>query len=204
MAFSKETLEKSRRLMSPDMNKKMDGFKGQGITSSYFDTPDYNYINEMEMRNQNPNVINENRSSRSINSLNIPDCVKQSFMEQEINVDCLNPNYQQSRAFDDIVESISKERNVQTNQECHAPQMISESTYSQQYPSSSGIDYNIIAKIIEECIDRKLNTLNENTLKAVKLKDGKISLQDHQGNVYSAALEFKGNLNEQKSKKKVL
>ena len=60
-------------------------------------------------------------------------------------------------------------------------------------PQTNGvIDYSLIKQIVEECIDRKLKTMNESTLKGVKLKEGKISLVDNSGNVYQAVLEYKG------------
>ena len=50
----------------------------------------------------------------------------------------------------------------------------------------------MIKTIVEECIDRKLKELNENTLKGIKLKEGKIALVDNGGNVFHATLEYKG------------
>lgn len=203
MGFSKETLERSRRLMGADMEKKMNSMKGQGVSSTYFDnTPTNNYISESDMRQRNPSYVQNNNGSRNIDSLNIPDIVKQSFKETEIDVNNLNPQYQQTKVFSDIIESYAQELENGTFQHQLNEEVIS--TNKNYNSTNDSIDYNRIAQIIEECIDRKINKLNENTVKGIRLKDGKISLQDHQGNVYSASLEYKGNINEQKNKKKVL
>ena len=77
--------------------------------------------------------------------------------------------------------------------------MVNENVYP---TNNSGIDYNLLRQIVEESIDRKLKNLNENVIKGIRLKEGKIMLTDHSGNVFSASLEYKGNVNEQKTKKK--
>lgn len=204
MAFSKETFERSRLLMGQDMQKKMDSMKGRGYSSGYNDVPESGYLNESQMRNSNPSYGQPSNSVRDIDSLNIPDCVKESFKRDSIDVSAFHPEYKNMKAFDDIVESFTREYEASGPKKAE-PQMITETQYKPQYPmNNGGIDYNIIRQIIEECIDRKLNTLNENTIKGIRLKEGKIHLQDHSGNVYSASLEFKGNVNEQKTKKKTL
>jgi hypothetical protein len=192
MAFTKENLAKAQMLCSREGDKKISSMKGRsGASSSYLDD-DIGYLNESQMRNINP-VQNFNNTSRSIDSLNIPDVIKQSFLNESIDVSSLaDPTTKNIRAFDDIVESFAREASP-------SPQPIQEDRMYYQ-TNNNGIDYNVIRQIIEECIDRKLKNLNENVLKGIRLKEGKISLSAHNGNVYQANLEYKGNINEQKKK----
>lgn len=192
MAFTKENLAKAQMLCSREGDKKISSMKGRsGASSSYLDD-DIGYLNESQMRNMNP-AQNFNNTSRSIDSLNIPDVIKQSFLNESIDVSSLaDPTTKNIRAFDDIVESFAREASP-------SPQPIQEDRMYYQ-TNNNGIDYNVIRQIIEECIDRKLKNLNENVLKGIRLKEGKISLSAHNGNVYQANLEYKGNINEQKKK----
>lgn len=192
MAFTKENLAKAQMLCSREGDKKISSMKGRsGASASYLDD-DIGYLNESQMRNMNP-AQNFNNTSRSIDSLNIPDVIKQSFLNESIDVSSLaDPTTKNIRAFDDIVESFAREAST-------VPQPIQEDKMYYQ-TNNNGIDYNVIRQIIEECIDRKLKNLNENVLKGIRLKEGKISLSAHNGNVYQANLEYKGNINEQKKK----
>lgn len=55
-----------------------------------------------------------------------------------------------------------------------------------------GIDYALIKTIINEAVEAKLNDVG--TLKAIALTAGKIKLVDNKGNVFTAKLEFQGNI----------
>ena len=199
MAFDSNILAKARQLCSPEGERMMNNMKGKGgVSAAYFDGNDYDYINESQMRDRNPNY-NSNNRQRSLSDLNIPDVVKESFANQTIDVSSLaDPATKNMRAFDDIVEAFTRETET-------SKQPLKEETLftSSQPTYNNGIDYNLIRQIVEECIDRKLKTLNESSLKSIKLKEGKITLAANNGNVFSANLEYKGNLNEQKNKKNV-
>jgi hypothetical protein len=136
------------------------------------------------------------KGPRSIKESALPDVIKRSFMEQEINVDCLNPDYQREKQFEAAMNAMLNETE-QTVPQCR--NVVNENIYS---ANNSNIDYNLLRQIIEECIDKKLKNLNESVVKGIRLKEGKIMLTDHSGNVFSASLEYKGNVNEQKNKKK--
>jgi hypothetical protein len=200
MAFNSNTLAKARQLCSPEGERMMDTMKGKGGTSAaYFDNDNISYINESQMRDRNPNYNPNMGRQRSLSDLNIPDIVKESFANQSIDVSSLaDPATKNIRAFDDIVEAFTRETEP-TRQPIREETVYTPSQLS--YNTNGGIDYNIIRQIVEECIDRKLKNLNESTLKSIKLKEGKITLAANNGNVFSANLEYKGNLNEQKNKK---
>lgn len=65
--------------------------------------------------------------------------------------------------------------------------------------NATGIDYSIIKAIVSECLKEYLSDkqpLNEGTIKGIKLKEGKISIIDNKGNIYSAQLQKVGNKND--------
>lgn len=198
MAFNSDILAKARQLCSPEGERMMDNMKGKGGASAAYFDDNINYINESQMRDRNPNYNQNRGGQRTLSDLNIPDIVKESFATQTIDVSSLaDPATKNMKAFDDIIESFTRESEA-------TKQPLREETiyaHSQSSYSNSGIDYNMIRQIVEECIDRKLKNLNESVLKSIKLKEGKITLAANNGNVFSANLEYKGNLNEQKNKK---
>ena len=198
MAFNSNTLAKARQLCSPEGERMMDTMKGKGgISSAYFDDDNHNYINESQMRERNPNY--NNGGQRKLSDLNIPDVVKESFANQTIDVLSLaDPATKNMRAFDDIIEAFTKD--VETTKQPLREDTVYPSQQTQYNPNTfnGGIDYNLIRQIVEECIDRKFKTLNESNLKSIKLKEGKITLAANNGNVFSANLEYKGNLNDKK------
>ena len=200
MAFNLESLQKAKYLCSPEGERKINENRSKGniaSRSNYDDIPTDTYISENDMYRQG-HLQNNNRQ-RSINETALPDIIKQSFSDLEIDVNSLDPQYKQTKAFDDIVETLTRENGtLNSSIKYQESKPINEALYQQSYPNNMGIDYNIIARIIDECLDRKLKALNESTIKGIRLKDGKIALQDHQGNVYSAKLELKGNVNQKK------
>ena len=58
----------------------------------------------------------------------------------------------------------------------------------------NGIDYALIKTIVNDAVEAKLKEAG--TLKAIGLSAGKIKLIDNKGNVFTAKLEFKGNIND--------
>ena len=196
MAFNQNTLAKAKALCSPEGEKKINSLKGAGGVSAAYFNETSSYINESQMRERNPEYNYNGYKQRTLSELNIPDVVKESFANQTIDVSGLaDPTTKSFRAFDDIVEQFAKENKEEK-------QVIQEetlyNTHSQINYGNGVIDYNLIRKIIEECIDRKFNSLNEHSLKSIKLKEGKITLAANNGNVFSANLEYKGNLNDKK------
>lgn len=68
------------------------------------------------------------------------------------------------------------------------------------YANAGGVDYSIIKAIVNECLrDYGKTAINESAqISTIALKEGKIKLVDNKGNVYSAKLEYKGNVNDKK------
>jgi hypothetical protein len=199
MAFNPESLQRARALMDPNVQEKMNSYKGQAISSYSVDGPTETYMTEGQLYEAGYDMSQFKGVSqggpRSINESGLPDIIKRSFMENEINVDCLNPDYAREKKFEAAMTAMMNEAE-QNKSQCN---VINENIYP---TNTSGIDYNILRQIIEESIDKKLKYLNESVVKGIRLKEGKIMLTDHSGNVFSATLEYKGNVNEQKNKKK--
>ena len=112
----------------------------------------------------------------------LPKAIMESMMTTQIDTSCLAP----SNDLNNLMKKVQQNMPQQPQQ----TQMVTEERIMPS--NASGIDYNYIRTIIEECIDRKFKELNENTLKGVKLKEGKIMLVDNSGNIFHANLEYKG------------
>lgn len=200
MAFNPDSLQRARALMDPSVQEKMKNYKGQGLASFNIDGPSETYMTEGQLYEAGYDMSQfkgvAQQGSRSINESALPDIIKRSFMENEINVDCLNPDYKREKEFEAAMSAVLNE--AERNNYAQRT-VVNENVH----PSNgAGIDYNVIRQIVEECIDRKFKNLNESVVKGIRLKEGKIMLTDHSGNVFSAALEYKGNVNEQKNKKR--
>jgi hypothetical protein len=92
-----------------------------------------------------------------------------------------------------VVDSLG----VQLPKKKPAPkQQVNEQNY--HGAAGGGVDYSIIKAIVNECLASYFNnnSLNENALKTIGIKKGKITLVDNSGNVYQARLEKIGNKNE--------
>lgn len=184
MAISAEQLAKSlnaaQYLMSSEGQQKINEARNNFTETGYNTTPyeyDYNtiiggqYIQENTQRSTGGNMTPSNSK--------LPQAIVESMMNHQIDTSCLDPNGM---------------TNVMKLVEQNAPQVKKQVIKEDKViPSAaSGIDYSLIKTIVEECIDRKLRELNENTLKGIKLKEGKIMLVDNGGNVFNATLEYKG------------
>lgn len=181
MAVSAESmanaLTRARYLISQEGENKIKEIKSQeGYDPSYKDYltessyGDYDYQQIAAMQQQQQNIP-------SASSCKLPKAILDSMLTEEIDVSKLNPN-----SLDNVLKQV--EKNIPVKQQITEERITPSNT--------SGIDYNYIKAIIEEVIDKKLNTINENTLKGIKLKEGKIALVDNSGNVFHATLEYKG------------
>lgn len=202
MGFNAESLQRARTLCRPDMEKKMSEYRGQGISSLNFDAAPETYMTEEQLYESGYDLSQltgkQHGGDRSINESGLPDIIKRSFMEQEINVDCLNPNYtdyKKEKDFENTMNAMIRE-----NESSKSRLTVNEGIVNT--PAGFGLDPEFFKSIINECLDNKLKSLNESIIKGIRLKEGKIMLTDHAGNIFSAVLEYKGNLNEQKNKKR--
>ena len=135
-------------------------------------------------------------TQQSVSRSRVPDFIKQSMVSESIDTTALSDN---------PLDRMNLDRLRVKPQQQVTEQMVSSPVGAQVHSQAVGIDYTIIKAIINECIDSKLKeyglnkqTLNENTLKTIHLKGGVIKLVDNSGNVYSAQLEKKGNINDNK------
>lgn len=182
-------LAKARYLMSEEGERKVNQYKGKatqvGYNDEYLGEAAYNSMGNYDYQQlveQQQQQIMQNQVSNS----RLPKAILESMVNNPIDTSVLNKN-----SMDTLMEKVVS--NVPT------PQVRQQINEDRVIPQANGvIDYNIIRNIIEECIDKKLQSLNENTLKGIKLKGGKIALTDNSGNVYHASLEYKGNLNSKK------
>lgn len=180
MAISAEQLAKSlnaaQYLMSSEGQQQINEARKNFASSGYDTTPyDYDYNSIVGEQNvQHP-------ASGNMNPINskLPQAIVESMMNHQIDTSCLDPN-----ELNNVMKLVSQ-NTPQTKK-----QVIKEDKIIPTV--ASGIDYSLIKTIVEECIDRKLRELNENTLKGIKLKEGKIMLVDNSGNVFNATLEYKG------------
>lgn len=167
-------LTRARALMTTEGQSKIQSHHGKAMSESY-GYGDYNMDILTQAQPQPQYQLNENNGG--IQS-KLPKAIMESMMTTQIDTSCLAPS-------DDLNNLIKKvQQNIPQQQVINEEKIVPH--------SSSGIDYNYIRTIIEECIDRKFKELNENTLKGVKLKEGKIMLVDNSGNVFHADLEYKG------------
>lgn len=150
-----------------------------------------------------------NPSKQAIINSKLPSAIKESLMEKQIDVSGLGVNastsfldklaeQRQPNFQSDVVEQTTTAPMYQPQIQNYPPQPT--------YVPQPQIDYNYLKHIVSECIAEyfKQHPLNENalpTLKKIGLSEGKIKLIDNSGNVYSADLEFKGNIEERKREK---
>lgn len=134
----------------------------------------------------------------------LPDAVKKSLMENRIPQEEFEPNH-----LDSVTEMLLKRKQQQRQQQLTEQNLtMTPNNYGSYVPvqpvaNQVQIDYNYIKHIVSECIKEYFDKqpLNEGaTLKQIGLSEGKIKLVDNRGNVYSAMLEYKGNLEDKKKK----
>lgn len=168
-----QILTNSRKLMSGEAQAKINNYArnaeepydtGNFITES---TQDYTHFSEP--------TVGVNTNSK------LPKAILESMTKHTIDCSALDP---------DGMANLMKKMEIQAPLSQQPKNNIKEERI---IPSTvNGFDYSVLKQIIEECIDKKFRELNENTLKGVKIKDGKISLVDNSGNVFQATLEYKG------------
>lgn len=176
-------LTKARALMTPEGQSKIQSHHGKAQNGMAM-VESYNYGDyNMDMLTQQPQetYVAETPYMGASQS-KLPKAIMESMMTTQIDTSCLAP----SNDLNNIMKKVQQNMPQQPQQ----TQMVTEERIMPS--NASGIDYNYIRTIIEECIDRKFKELNENTLKGVKLKEGKIMLVDNSGNIFHANLEYKG------------
>lgn len=128
-------------------------------------------------------------SRESVARSGLPDNIKKSMMETQIDRSSLSNN--------SVLDGIDGLRNVKPQKRVTAAMqkkaVIAENSRPQQsyQPQVGGVDYSVIKAIVSECIREYFssNVLNESTVSQIHLKGGTISLVDNKGNIYRAKLE---------------
>lgn len=185
MAINAEQLAKSlnnaRNLMSQEGESRINEAR-RNFAESGYDTTPYEYDYNAIVNNQSiQEPVQRPMSSMNVQNSKLPQAIVESMLNNQIDTSCLDPN-----GMSNVMKLMEQNHPTPKPQK----QVIRE---DKVLPSSTaGIDYGLIKTIVEECIDRKLKELNENTLKGIKLKEGKIALVDNGGNVFHATLEYKG------------
>jgi len=206
----------AQKLCSPDGDRLVESKKGDAPTSKASVYPenfgisdkeaedwDRMFLSEAAYDNAAPTQTAKGRAKapvmtqQSVNRSRVPDFIKKSMMSESIDTTALSDNPLDRMDLSRIQKQDATPRRQITEQVVSTPQ---------QMPSSApGIDYPLLRAIINECIDNKFkeygltkDSLNETSLKTIHLKAGNIKLVDNSGNIYSAQLEKRGNLNEGK------
>ena len=184
----------ARTLCSPEGDKLIDSYKkSEQIknTPSNIVNEAYGYdeINSREMSTINGQVNDIQYSYDSLISSKLPEHIKESFINQRIDVSGTGG----ISVLDEIgVKPVKKKINELKTQPTTQPQYT---------PIGNNIDYSIIKAIVNECLNEYFskNMINENTsLQTIALKNGNISLVDNKGNIFKAKLEKIGNKNDKK------
>lgn len=113
----------------------------------------------------------------------MPDAIKKSMMEHRIDTSALGG------------KSVTEQLGLKPI----AKKQITEVQQKQAQQQATGqIDYSIIKAIIKDCLDEELKDLKSGGLKTIGLSQGKIKLVDNKGNIFTADLVLKGNVNDKK------
>lgn len=204
MALSPEQLAKiiqhnSTTLCTPQGQKKLHEMAGAmdigggEMVSDEWDN--FSLSDPMDSTPKRQPNLNQPISENAINNSRLPDAVKQSMLENQIDTSALGGGGDTS--FLDNLGRNKQPRKQQVNEQVGYQQ-------PQYQPQQMGVDYSLLKMIVKECLNEYFSNqpLNEGTtLKQIGLTEGKIKLVDNKGNVFSADLEFKGNLNERKKNK---
>lgn len=182
MAITAEQLAKSlnaaQYLISGEGQKKINEAQ-QKLAETGYDTTPYEYDYSSLVGNQYIQENTQHINKETVKS-KLPQAIVESMMQHQIDTSCLDPN-----GMNNVMKL------VEQNKPQQPPKQVIKEDKVLMAPTT-GIDYGLIKTIVEECIDKKLKALNENTLKGIKLKEGKIMLVDNSGNVFNATLEYKG------------
>lgn len=194
MPVSKEQLAKiiggkARELCSPEGDRMISEARGSRGGGGYDQNPneydDYEQYDRMYLNEDEDSDTTDIRYTRqNADYSRLPDNIKESLIN--------NPIDRSSLSNVSVLDSMNVPRKKQQRQR------VNEENYRQTYqPTQNGIDYSLIKAIVSECITEyfERSPLNENTLKTIGLKEGKITLVDNKGNTYMAKLEKIGNVN---------
>lgn len=132
-------------------------------------------------------------SKESVARSGLPDAIKKSMMEQQIDRSALGNN--------SVLDGLNIKPAQRVTAAMQKKAVIAEGGQRQQpsyQPQVGGVDYSVIKAIVSECIREYFSSpqmINENTLSQIHLSGGTISLVDNKGYIYRAKLERIGTTN---------
>ena len=158
------------------------------------------------------NPANYTQNHKSNHSSNLPKVIQESIMQNPL--DDYSSEYSTGGSVLDTIDYKPKAQpRQQTLQEEYAyerPSVTPQPQYQPPHPQyqpqyyqqqpASGIDYNYIRAIVNECIQANMERIKEEILKESSLKtlrlgtENKIQLIDNKNNLYESKLEFKRNI----------
>lgn len=213
MAISQEQLARiinhnSSTLCSPKGDKKLNEYKSamdiDALNSDMISDEWDNFSLSEPMDPKPQRNLNQPISQNAVNNSRMPDAIKQSMLENQIDITALGSGGDTS-FLDNLAEQQKQQKQRYFNREKLNEIQEQSQQYQPQYvPQPVAIDYNYLKHIVSECISEYFSKqpINESTtLKQIGLSEGKIRLVDNKGNVYGAELEYKGNVNDKKKTK---
>ena len=208
MAVSDNALSRilsgARALCSPEGDRLINEHRngGGGIGMDYFDRDDDDFVDpyscdydeQMEKKNQNPNVtkepvISENKLANS----KLPAAIRESFRQKQIDTNRLS----NISVLDQLPEAAKKKISESVKKDRDLPQR--QTINEQRYAPAASFDYTALKAVMKECIEEYFSKhpLNEETsIKQLNLKKGNIDIIDSRGRMFSAKLVYQGNINE--------
>ncbi len=193
-----QVLNRSRQLCNENGDKLVNKHVGKSQMATdvdpntFSDEWDNFRLSESEDKPYVPNI--NAYSPNAFQNSNMPKEILESMQSNPINV---GEDASLSNALSMVQPSPKKQQITEMSSQKSIP--------VQQYGSTSaGIDYTIIKAIVKECISDYFSKqpLNESaSLKQIGLSEGKIKLVDNKGNIFTAQLEFDGNIKDRKKTK---
>lgn len=193
--LSKILSGKARDLCSPEGDRLISEARNQnrGVNGYNPNPNEYNDYQEFDSMYLNEDSDYDshdiNYTSDNIEYSNLPDNIKESMLKNRIDRSSMGG----LSVLDGMDIPKPTPRKMKMNESVSR-------NYQPQQSYNNGIDYSIIKAIVSECINEYFSKmpLNENSLKTIGLKKGKITLVDNQGNTFVANLEKVGNINSSK------
>lgn len=119
----------------------------------------------------------------AVSNSRMPEAIKKSMMKEQIDVSALQDG-------GSVLDSLGLQGNARNAQRTSVYEGGMQAT-------ATGVNYSLIKQIITKCLDERLG---DSTLKTIQVSDGKIRLVDNQGRIFTANLEYKGNIADKKKK----
>ena len=198
-----EILANASKLMSPEGQRKINNasknVSRKDIIGENYDNDDYGYPMQSTNVLEQP-MYTQPMYTQPITSQNskLPKAILESMRKNPIN-DVVNEYNTEGSVLDSLNISTHNKIKKQINEQTQQPvQNLTQQPIQQTV--NTGIDYNYLKFIVNECIKENLKQikdelLNESSLKLIRLGgENKIQLIDNKNNLYESKLEYKKNI----------